>query len=461
MRDRIASLLVAAALGCALLPNAAHGAEAPAGSVVYIAETGHNLGAGFRTYAAEHGGLPVFGYPITEVLREGDARVQYFERARIELRSHGVSLGRIGAELVAERGDEAPFRWIDRDPGGARRYYAASGHTLGGRFADYWDAHGGLGLFGYPISEEFREPDAAGTERMVQYFERARFEWHPDIGPSGAVLQGLIGSELVARRSDAAHITAPAAPLALLGSATTIFRTSAAERRFNIERAATMFDGLIVDSGTEFSFLANGDFSDDAGFVEGYGIVGGRLERVIGGGLCQVSTTMFRAVSNAGLHVTRRIPHSYIVYFYENILGFDATVYSPGVDFRWVNDMSTPVFIVARTNTANAAVTFEVWGTDDGRRVSYAGPDVSNIVEPGVAVWQYDPRLPAGATRQLVHGRPGMTVRYQRSVTRADGTVEKTEYRTRYQPWDDFFTYGPGVTPPAGVVVVTTPVAVP
>ena len=71
-----------------------------------------------------------------------------------------------------------------------------------------------------------------------------------------------------------------------------------------------------------------------SGFVDGYAIVGGRLEKVVGGGLCQVSTTLFRAVSNAGLEVTKRQGHTYVVYFYENILGFDATVFSPSLDFR-------------------------------------------------------------------------------------------------------------------------------
>src|SRR5436190_24268497 len=140
----------------------------------------------------------------------------------------------------------------------------------------------------------------------------------------------------------------------LVGKATTGFRTSAAERRDNIARATALFDGVVVQPGQEYSFLSAGNFTEDEGFVEGYAIVGGKLEKVVGGGLCQVATTMFRAVSNAGLEVTRRTGHTYVVNFYENILGFDATVFTPSVDFRWRNDSPGPITIATSANLSAA-----------------------------------------------------------------------------------------------------------
>jgi hypothetical protein len=462
----LVALAVAAALLWPAAPRAA-AQVAPAapilttGSFVYVAETGHNLGFAFRRFYEAHGGLGIFGLPLTEPFVEDGLRVQYFERARFELHPGGaVALTRIGAELTAGRAEPA-FQWLPSDPGGApgmpRRYIAASGHTLGGAFGVFWDQQGGVAIFGYPISEEFVEPGADGAPRLVQYFERARFELHTAPDGAGHVVQlGRLGSDLLARRPAAQAMAAPAPPLTQLGRATTSFRTSAADRRINVERAAAQFDGAIVQPGEEHSFLATGDFSEAAGFVEGYGIVSGKLERVVGGGVCQVSTTLFRAVANAGVEVTRRVGHTYVVYFYENILGFDATVFNPSLDFRWRNDTAAPVILVATTDQAAATVTFELWGASDGRAVTYAGPRARNVVKPGAPIWEYDPTLPAGATRQLVHGRPGMDVTLVRTVTLPDGRVLRQDtYATRYRPWEDYYRYGPGVTPPPGSRVLS------
>jgi len=100
-------------------------------------------------------------------------------------------------------------------------------------------------------------------------------------------------------------------------------------------------------------------------------------------------------------------------------------------------------------------VTFEMWGTSDGRTISYQGPFTKNVVQPGKATWQYDKTLRAGAKLQLVHGRPGMDVNYIRTVKMPDGTIKHADnYYTHYQPWNDFYTYGAGVTPPAGATVI-------
>jgi hypothetical protein len=87
--------------------------------------------------------------------------------------------------------------------------------------------------------------------------------------------------------------------------------------------------------------------------------------------------------------------------------------------------------------------------------VSYEGPFTKNVVEPGVATWQFDKELPAGVKKQLVHGRPGMDVNYIRTVKMPDGSIKHYDnYYTHYRPWDNFFTYGASVTPPAGVNVL-------
>jgi hypothetical protein len=459
----VAALALLAALAWPSAPALAAPppAPVPGNAFAFFPETGHNVGLAIKRFYDTHGGVAIFGLPLTEVFAEDGMNVQYFERARFELHPElppefYVSLTLLGRHFTQGRPEPA-FQWIPTNPGGDRTYFSESGHTLGGAFRGFWEGRGGLAAFGYPISEEFGEINQQdGKFYVVQYFERARFELHPEnAGTPYEVLLGQLGRQLLNERPAVQAHTGPAQPLTLLGSATTGFRTSVYERRENIDRATRMFDGVVIQPGQEHSFLSQGDFSEAAGFVEGYAIVGGRLEKVVGGGLCQVSTTLFRAVSNAGLDVTDRAGHSYIVYFYENILGFDATVFSPTRDFKWRNDSPGPITIATSADMNASTVTFELWGTSDGRAVSYQGPFTKNVVQPGQATWQYDRNLPNGRTTQLVHGRPGMDVSLLRTVTMPDGSVKHNDtFFTRYRPWNDFYTYGAGVSPPASAQVI-------
>jgi hypothetical protein len=442
--------------------QAAPTAATPAG-FAYFPETGHNIGPQLKPFFDAHGGVENFGFPLTElILGSNGLQVQYFERARFEYyptrpAAQRIELTLVGALAAAGRENEEPFLWRVGSDSPDRTFFPESGHTLGGAFGWVWQSRGGVAVFGYPISEEFMEVSPVdGQTYLVQYFQRARFEYHPELqGQPGEVQLAPLGRRLLESDPLAIAATAPVQAVALLGQATTGFSSSSYERVTNIGRATEMIHGWVVPAGAEFSFVGVGDFSEENGFVDGYAIVGGRLEKVVGGGLCQVSTTLFRAVSNAGLQVTRRVGHSHIVYFYENILGFDATVFTPSVDFRWRNNSPGPVYIQAVSDSAAGKVTFQIWGTSDGRKVSYEGPFTKNWTKPGRPVWQYDKSLPNGAVRQLVHGRQGVDVNYIRVIRNASGAViARDNYFTRYTPWEDFFIYGPGVTPPKGVDVI-------
>lgn len=253
-----------------------------------------------------------------------------------------------------------------------------------------------------------------------------------------------------------ANPAAAAPQQVLLGQATTAYYGSFPERVNNIARGAAKFNGMVVQPGQVFSFnAALGNAGTEDGFVEGYAIVNGRLEKTLGGGLCQVSTTMYRAVFNAGLDLVARRNHSYVINFYENVAGWDATVFAPAVDFKWRNDTAGPITIRTSTNVAKATVTFSLYGTPDGRKTKMVGPTVSNVVKPGKPIWQFDPTLKRGQVRQMVHGRPGMDVAMGRVVTAANGRVlHNDNLPSKYKPWEDFYSYGPGVTPPAGVTVI-------
>ena len=171
----------------------------------YFAETGFSVSNGFLNYWQQNGGLDVFGYPLTGEIDQDGTTVQYFERARFEWHpgaapdNYDVILGLLGDELTASRRatGELPFRaTTPRDQDGCI-YFDETSHNLCGGFAAYWEQFGGLALFGYPISSEFTEDGSA-----VQYFERARFEWHPGSDPGHYdVLLGRLGAEELTTQS--------------------------------------------------------------------------------------------------------------------------------------------------------------------------------------------------------------------------------------------------------------------
>jgi hypothetical protein len=180
---------------------------------LYFPETGHNLSGDFRAYWQQNGGLAQFGFPRTEPFREvnpSDGKlytVQYFERNRFEYHPENkgtpfeVQLGLLGNQLATETagaGAQAFKATVDRHfPGG--RYFEQTGHNLAAGFKIYWEAHGGLSIYGYPISEEFDEMNPEdGKTYTVQYFERNRFEYHPENkGTPYEVLLGLLGNNLL------------------------------------------------------------------------------------------------------------------------------------------------------------------------------------------------------------------------------------------------------------------------
>jgi hypothetical protein len=199
-------------------PYAGHPAFAPTAPFastptrMYFAASGHSLGGGFLEYWQTHGGLDLFGYPISEEFAEvnpSDGRtyqVQYFERERFEYHPENpagcrVLLGLLGVQVSAGR-QVAAFARVAAAPDTAtRRYFAATGHTLAGGFLQVWTARGGLPIFGYPLSEEFRERNPLdGQVYVVQYFERARFEYHPEhLGSNQSVQLGLLGRIVTGR----------------------------------------------------------------------------------------------------------------------------------------------------------------------------------------------------------------------------------------------------------------------
>jgi len=179
--------------------------------VLWFSRTGHTLQGGFRTYWEQHGGLAQFGYPLTEEFQEyvpsaqRSVVVQYFERNRFEW--HPEYSGLPGEFLLGLLGSDATAGAVfpTSAPFGSsadNRYFAETRHSLGGLFLSYWQSHGGLPVFGFPISEEVLEQSSAdGRLYLVQYFERNRFELHPEHrGTPDEIQLGLLGADALRRR---------------------------------------------------------------------------------------------------------------------------------------------------------------------------------------------------------------------------------------------------------------------
>jgi spore germination protein YaaH len=170
---------------------------------LFFRETGHSLRGAFLKYWQQNGGLPVFGFPLTEEYTERSPTdgkqytVQYFERNRFEYHPenqapNNVQLGLLGVQIV---GDRLFPPAVDPAPGADTLYFPQVAHTISGAFLSYWQSKGGLRQFGYPISEPVLErSNIDGKTYTVQYTERARLELHPEYAGSDAeVLLGLLG----------------------------------------------------------------------------------------------------------------------------------------------------------------------------------------------------------------------------------------------------------------------------
>lgn len=177
------------------------GINQAANSKQYFSPTGQYVSDQFLRYWQEHGGLPIFGYPLTPAFHENGYLVQYFERSRFELHPENagtpyeVLLGQLGKERLLSEGRPVPAP-SKAPPAAGEQLFPETGYRVGGTFLQYWQAHGGLFQFGYPLSPELNEPDGL----TVQYFERARFELHPEnAGTDYLVLLTLLGRERAGR----------------------------------------------------------------------------------------------------------------------------------------------------------------------------------------------------------------------------------------------------------------------
>ncbi len=233
----------------------------------------------------------------------------------------------------------------------------------------------------------------------------------------------------------------------LVGRGTSRFRGSIPSRVYNINLAATRINGTLVPPGEVFSFNATvGDVSKLTGYREAYVIKDGKTVLGDGGGLCQVSTTLFRAALNAGLPIVERRAHSYRVGYYEQDSGpgLDATVFAPTTDFKFKNDTPTHILIQAYPDTKNLSLVFELYGTSDGRVSHVDKPVVSSSTTPPPDLYVDDPTLPAGTVKQIEHRAFGAKTSFTYKVTRNENVLQNTVFYSSYRPWQAVYLRGTG-----------------
>ena len=226
----------------------------------------------------------------------------------------------------------------------------------------------------------------------------------------------------------------------LVAEGVTDFRGSSKNRVHNLRLAAKRLDGLIIPRGAVFSFnRALGPVSEEAGYKEGLVILGDRTEKGVGGGVCQVSSTVFRAAFFAGLPIVERHPHSYLLRYYQPP-GLDATVYAPWVDLKFEND--TPGDLLLRTYVRGTKLIVRLFGTKD-RETSWEGPIYLERTPPLPPREIPDPTLPPGTRKQVDWAAPGAKVKVLRTVRYPDGRVKKETFYSRYRPWGAVYLVGP------------------
>jgi vancomycin resistance protein YoaR len=241
------------------------------------------------------------------------------------------------------------------------------------------------------------------------------------------------------------------------GVQTSYFRGSHSERIQNIEAAARRFDGVLVGPGETFSMgQAMGDVSLDNGFTEALIIYGGRTIKGVGGGVCQVSTTLFRTVFWAGFPVVERVPHAYRVSYYEetsggvdpNLAGLDATVYFPLVDFKFTNDSAYWLLMQTSIDESSRALTWKLYSTYDGRTVQWESTGPQNIVPAPKPLFKVNPDLNPGQITQTDYAANGADVDVKRTVLKDGAVYFQDEFQTHYEAWQAVCEYARGVNDP-------------
>jgi len=240
----------------------------------------------------------------------------------------------------------------------------------------------------------------------------------------------------------------------LVGEGRSSFAGSAQYRITNIKAGTARMDGVLIPPDAEFSFNTQlGSVDAGNGFVEGYAIIGNRTQLEWGGGVCQNSTTVFRAAFWAGLPITERYAHPFYISWYDRFAfgaygdgaGMDATIYTGVNDLKFVNDTGHWLLMHSYVDEINQVLTVSLYGTRPNREVVLDGPYISNEVSPPASpIYINDPNRPSGTVYQSDVARSGRDIVVYRSILENGAEVRRDTFFTRFKAWPNVFVRGTG-----------------
>ena len=226
----------------------------------------------------------------------------------------------------------------------------------------------------------------------------------------------------------------------IIGLGESSFAGSPVNRRHNIKIGGQAVNGTLIKPGEEFSLLkVLGEVDAAAGYLPELVIKEGKTIPEFGGGLCQVGTTMFRAALGSGLPITMRKNHSYRVVYYEPA-GTDATIYNPWPDFRFINDL--PAHILIQTKIVGDTLSFEFWGTRDGRLVEQTKSTIYNILKPEPTKIIETLDLKPGEKKCTERAHNGADAYFDYKVTYPAGEIKAKRFSSHYVPWQEVCLLG-------------------
>jgi vancomycin resistance protein YoaR len=232
----------------------------------------------------------------------------------------------------------------------------------------------------------------------------------------------------------------------LIGMGYSEFAGSIAGRIHNVALAASRINGILIKPGETFSFDTTlGDISAATGYQSAYIIKEGHTVLGDGGGVCQVSTTLFRAALAAGLPIVERHAHAYRVHYYEedgSAPGLDATVFSPSVDLKFTNDTPGYILIQAKPDLNNLSLRFDLYGTRDGRISQIYNTKMWGQSSPPPDLYQDDPTLLKGTVKQVDFAAWGAKTSFQYKVTRGSEILQDSTFYSNFQPWQAVYLRG-------------------
>ena len=231
----------------------------------------------------------------------------------------------------------------------------------------------------------------------------------------------------------------------LIGRGESTFYHSIAGRIHNVALTAAKLNGVLVAPGEEFSFnKALGDVSAATGFQSAYIIKEGRTVLGDGGGVCQDSTTLFRALLDAGVKITERHAHAYRVAYYEQNAkpGFDATVYDPGTDLKFINDTGAYILIQTTVDLTKLYLKFELYGANDGRKATISNVRLWGQTAPPEPLYQDDPTLAAGQVNQVDWAAWGAKAAFDWQVVKNGEVLHQKTFYSNFAPWRAVYLKG-------------------